>query len=1114
MNYDVFISYARKDDVDARVSAFVDALSRFHKVITGDDLRVFFDRDEIRSGDDWYLRLLESLRSSASMVALLSPAYLESEYCWIEWTTFERQAAVAMAVDQGIKPLVVVPQPGLETALDTVNPTWLVGRTPWRSLLDPLQRGTVDLTAGRNVDDLLNRLTEESIRRRLADLTDRLDAEDGFTGELVESVRWIRRLRLRRDKAKASAAHRMPTLRPGFVGRVPELRAMRRALAEGTEVAVSAEGVGGIGKTEIAVAYAHAFAWDYPGGRWFIPAEGATNLAPLLANALAEGLGVILTPEQLADSDGGFRYIVSRLRTLPDDARKVLVVLDNVNQDALVSAEAVRSLGVDAEWFDLIITSRKRLRGGASDGTLRMVRIDVLPERELLTLLGLPPDAPETERAAAAILLERTGRLTLAVEIAGAYCRRNSVALSDYVADLEDVLEGLSDSLNAGAATEINHSGKYVDHLFRLSIESLSPPAKMILGYACRMHPDHVVIPWLSELCCREDSTLAKRKLGKTGFEKALLELQNASLMEAPDASGRICRMHRLLGDTVRGIFELNTVTSPQIPSKLSIGESDSGQISDSRSNLVTRLVEEFLKLRWWDKRLHWQLESIAPFLSTLEDSLLTATLCTRASSKLSRGLSQFNSAEILIQRALEIRERLLGRDHAETLQCVHSLAILLRNKGDYQQAKDLYVKMYQAHMCLDGTNCRTTHLSACNLAGCLAMLGDVRRAIDLYESALEFFNNNLGQSHRYTLETSARLADLREDIGTCDFSAALLPRQRLMNWSEMRFGPDHPGTLKHAHNVAIQLLKSGKFFESERLIHQVIDARERILGPDHPDTISSLNTMANLLFDKGDLAGAEPLYRRALEVRERTFGPEHPVTLGSVNNLANLLSEKGDLAGAEPLYRRALEVRERTFGPEHPVTLGSVNNLANLLSEMGDLAGAEPLYRRTLEARERLLGPEHPDTLSSVNNLAILLREKGDLVGAEPLQRRALEARERILGPVHPRTLRSVIRMANLLNAKGDLAGAERLYRRALEARERTLGHDHPDTKESVVALKRLLETRRIVESIKGRMECERCLGTGFVAHADIVRLGMQAEWRPGPCMLCREATGIDDKS
>ena len=1189
MTYDVFISYARRDDSDGRVSSFVDALSRCHKVVTGEDLRVFFDRAEIRSGEDWHLRLVESLRGSASMVALLSPAYLASEYCWLEWTTFERRSAVAMAVDQGIRPLAVVPLPGLDAALDAPPPAWMAGRTPWRDLLDPLQRGVLDLSADRDLDALLDGLAEDSIRRRLADLTGGADIEDGFSGELVESVRWIRLLRDRRERAKSSSAHQVPSLRPGFVGRVAELRAMRRALAQGTEVAVSAEGVGGIGKTELSIAYAHAFAWDYPGGRWFLPCEGRTDLASTLALPMSEGLGVVLTPEQLAEPDGGFRHVVSHLRTLPDDRRKVLVILDNVDRDALVSADAVRGLGVDAQWFDLVATSRRRLRGGASDGTLRMVTVGMLEDRELLSLLGGAPDAPEAEKTAAGELLERTGRLTLAVEIAGAYLRRSGVSLSDYVSDTEDVLGVLSESLEEGAGSDVAHPVKYVDLLFRKSVESVGEPARMVLGYACRMHPDHVVLPWLEALCCREVPGLSERRLGRTGFARAVRELADASLLELPGGDGRVCRMHRLLGDTVRAMAGTDAAAAPaaECADCGSVG-THCGWCSASRDARLCALVDKVLGLDWHDAELRWQLEAVAAWLGARREDLGTAERCCAAGVHFCH-LGMYGISEPLHRRALEARERTLGLEHSDTLSSLNRMANLLLAQGDLAGAEPLYRRALDARERILGPEHRDTLSSVNNLAIVLSAKGDHSGAEPLYLRALDTQERTLGPEHPDTLSSLSNLADLHAQKG--DLSGAESLCRRALEARERILGPEHPDTLGSLFNLAIVLLAKGDHSGAEPLYLRALDTQERTLGPEHPDTLSSLNNLADLLRVKGDLAGAEPLYRRALEARERilgpehldtlgslqgmatllilsgdlasgepmlrqvlearerTLGPEHPNTLYSLNGLASLLRVKGDLAGAEPLYRRALEARERTLGPEHPDTLLSLNNLAKLLSDQGDLAGAEPLYRRALEAKERILGPEHDSTLHSLDGLAMLLWHAGNLSGAEPLLRRVLGAQERNLGPEHPDTLYSLNGMANLLMVKGDVSGAEPLYRRALEVRERTLGAEHPDTlwilgilanllsdkgdlagaetlyrrvleaqkrtrgpkywgtRKSAQTLEHLIETRKIVSAIQGRSKCERCRGTGFVALPDIVRLGMQSEWKPGPCRLCMDA-------
>ncbi len=315
----------------------------------------------------------------------------------------------------------------------------------------------------------------------------------------------------------------------------------------------------------------------------------------------------------------------------------------------------------------------------------------------------------------------------------------------------------------------------------------------------------------------------------------------------------------------------------------------------------------------------------------------------------------RYAGAEPLYRRALEGVERVLGKDHPDTLTSVNNLAEILRSKGDYAGAEPLCRRALEGKERVLGKEHPSTLNSANNLAGLLDSKGDSVGAEPLYRCVLE--------------------------------------------GSERVLGKDHPSTLNIANNLAGLLKRKGDYAGSERLYRRVLEGQERLMGKYHPSTLNSVHNLADLLKRKGDYAGAELLCRRALEGFERVLGKDHPDTLTTVNNLAVLLESKGDYAGAELLYRRALEGNERVLGKDHPDTLGSVNNLAFLLDSKGEYAGAEPLYRRALEGFERVLGKDHPDTLTTVNNLAFLLKSKGDYAGAERLYRRALEGYDRVLG-------------------------------------------------------------------------------------------------------------------
>ena len=80
MDYDIFISYARQDNQQGRVTELKQQLEADYRAFTGTELRCFFDLEDIKGMDDWRHRLLAGLRQSQLLLLVLSPGYLDSEY--------------------------------------------------------------------------------------------------------------------------------------------------------------------------------------------------------------------------------------------------------------------------------------------------------------------------------------------------------------------------------------------------------------------------------------------------------------------------------------------------------------------------------------------------------------------------------------------------------------------------------------------------------------------------------------------------------------------------------------------------------------------------------------------------------------------------------------------------------------------------------------------------------------------------------------------------------------------------------------------------------------------------------------------------------------------------
>jgi tetratricopeptide (TPR) repeat protein len=857
---------------------------------------------------------------------------------------------------------------------------------------------------------------------------------------------------------------------PNFTGREKELAKIHEALSQGGTMALvqPIHGLGGVGKTQLALEYVYRHAAEYE-LVWWVRAEEPVTLAADYA-ALAGRLGL---PEAGAEEQDAVVAAVRDSLARRDDW---LLVLDNARDPEEVRAYLPPSCG------RVLVTSRNSSwrRFGIP------LPVNVMPRKEAVAFLLKRSGSKDD--GAAKELAEALGCLPLALAQAAAYVDESGTSLGHYL----DLFRRRQTELLARGKPGDYHDTVATtwDLAFRQVAEE-STAAVELLQLCAFFAPDRIPLNLITDGVELLPEALAAAVADEIALDEALGALRRFSLVELQDGAVSVHRLvqavtRERLPDEDRSQRMASALAlvghafpddwgNPKtwheclrlLPHALAVTEQqrDGRASAEKQTRLLVALVS-FLHSRGQ----YGEAMSLARCGLELSERVLGPehpdTLASmNGMAELLYSMGDHAGAEPLLRRALEARERVLGPDHPDTMESVNNLAVLLSRRGDYAGAEPLYRRALDTRERVLGPDHPDTMESVHNLAALLQDMGDYAAAQPLYRRALEASERVLGPEHSSTLHSVSNLAVLLRDMG--DYAGAEPLYRRALDARERVLGPEHPDTLTSVNNLAGLLSCTGDYAGAESLYRRALDARERVLGPEHPDTLGSVNNLAGLLKRTGDYAGAEPLYRRALEASERVLGPEHPDTLGSVNNLAGLLDRTGDYAGAEPLYRRALEARERVLGPEHPDTLGSVNNLAGLLSCTGEYADSESLHRRTLDARERVLGPDHPSTLGSVNNLAVLLSRTGDYAGAEPLLRRALESRDCVLGPEHPDTLVSVQNLGFLLSRTGDYAGAEPLFRRALEASERVLGPEHPDVAISLNNLAILLQkTDRLSEA------------------------------------------------
>jgi tetratricopeptide (TPR) repeat protein len=957
--YDFFVSYARADNAGGWITGFVEELLAEHRRFTGGrTLTCFFDKADIRGLDDWQHRIHEALSRSRLFLAFISPRYFASEWCRREWRAWIDTEIAKHILAGGAAPIYIVEVPGLvgrgvlgehEVArrvaelCDVPRPreAFVESAAPVVRQLRRRQLSAVEPFYHRGTDAL----RQDDLRRVLAELARDLD-------ERAERVR----------RAADSPNYGVPSYNRRFSGRLDELLELRTRLKDDRAgVICGVHGLGGIGKSELAFTYAHAFAGAYPGGRFLVACEGHSDLRQALVT-IGDVFRDEISDEERMTVESYFAAIAACLRERLDRQGHILLVLDNVTDPALVSRQQTDRLTALGPKLHLLATTRLLPPSGGNWLTL-----GELPEADALELLEkhrLPAD--EAERAAGRRIVRRLGGFALAVELVAAWLLTHPDTTYARLADvlgLED-LEQIAD----GGDVELRRH----NHQRRLSavlgpvLDDLQPAERRTMEYAALLPPDQVALPWMKLLVAADFPEVAEPGRLSNPWDHLCVRLSRRALLgrsEDLDADARIVRVHRLVQDLVASRMSAEERRSRQKAVDRFVGARDAALEVTTRWEAVRWEFEplEALAVLWADTghpRAAWLLNQIG--LRWYD-------------------IAEWARAEPLMHRALAIDEKAHGPEHPQVATNLNNLAQLLKATNRLAEAEPLMLRALEIDEKAYGPKHPDVARDLNNLAGLLQATNRLAEAEPLYRRALAI--------------------------------------------DEHSHGPEHPDVATDLNNLAQLLQATNRLAEAEPLMRRALAIDEKAYGGTHPRVATHLNNLAGLLQATDRAAEAEPLFRRALAIDELSYGRENPNVARDLSNLAGLLHATNRLVEAEPLMRRALAIDEKAYGGTHPRVATHLNNLAGLLHATNRLTEAERLYRRALAIDEHSYGREHPNVARDLNNLARLLQDTNRLAEAEPLLRRALEIFlkfARTTGHPHPHLQTAIENYARLLAQMG----------------------------------------------------------------------------------------------
>ena len=968
MPYDLFVSYSRRDNAQGRVTQLIERIKADFHDFAERELNPFFDTYEINGMEDWRHRILLGLKESRLLLACLSPAYIDSEYCGWEFNEYLKQEIGNACFGDGVAPIYFVEVPGWEDKdFEQKCAAWVT---------ELRRRQHIDLRPWFHTGE--EALREADVRERMQKLN----------AQLEERITRHERIEQSLGNVDAHNLH--------FIGRTSELRRLRETVALGrVGVLTAVHGLGGAGKTALAVEYAHAFAHEYGGGRWQVRCEDVDDLRAALASLQgARGLEFEFTDDEKRDPDRQFERVIRELKALADSQQPhlCLLILDNVDRPELLEPAQTKRLPA-ADWLHVLATTRlgeNELFSRHKDRAF--LPVDELPEAGALELVrSYQPGgsfADSFERDAALEIVNLLGRFTLAVETAAVYLGQyaDDVSCSALLSRLKkEGLEGLD--IAAGQTSGgVLHGEMRLSATLRPSLERLSKEEKLALSYAALFPADNIALPWIRFLVSKQFSEVGRDS--EPGYPdpwrnllRRLMSLRLLQPVGARDEGGQplVARIHRLVQDVVN---------------RRQAGDLIARMHWFIHDILIRRKAVKYVKDRakyLWESWAHrcnrWEIESVKAFAYHLmeqnkKDGAFLANQLTRPLGL----LGSFSEAKRLMERAIEINEQAFDPNHPTLAVSYSNLATVETDLGNLTEAKRLMQRAIEIDEQAFDPNHPTLAVKYSNLAMVEKDLGNFSEAKRLLQRAIEINEQAFESNHPNFAVTYSNLAAVELDLGNLTEAKRLM--QRAIEIDEQAFDPNHPTLAVKYSNLAMVELDLGNPSEAKRLMERAIEIDEKAHAPNHHRLAIRYSNLAAVEKTLGNLTEAKRLLRRAIEIYEQAFDPNHPTLAVKYSNLAMVEKDLGNFSEAKRLLQRAIEINEQAFKPSHPTLAVRYSSLATVEKDLGNFTEAKHLLQRAIEINEQAFGRDHSKTLANLETLADLFEKTGEPDEALALRR------------------------------------------------------------------------------------------------------------------------------
>ncbi|MET7696620.1 FxSxx-COOH system tetratricopeptide repeat protein [Streptomyces sp. NPDC005485] len=765
-------------------------------------------------------------------------------------------------------------------------------------------------------------------------------------------------------------------------------------------------GLGGVGKTQVAIEYVHRFMADYD-LVWWTSAEHEDDVVASLAE-LGARIGAPGGDDMTMASQEAVQMLARGLPT-----KRWLLIFDNADDPSWLSRYFPQGGG------HILITSRNQawVQGGSAlpiDVFLREESVEHLTRRAS----GLSLE--EADKVANAV-----GDLPLAVEQTAAWLAETATPIADYLQQLADQT---TDVLALNQPSDYSHSVAATWNISIARLKERSPASVRLLQLCAFLAPE----PISSQLLYSKEMIDALKPYDASLQESLLLgrvirEIGRFALAKVDQVSNSI-QVHRLVQAVIRAqLTEEEQQQARHVVHTVLAGARPDGDEPIDDPETWSRFSVIWPHLTASDAR-------------NCFDAATRRLLIDRVRYLWKRG--DFPGAQRRTEELLVHWKELLGEDDVQYLYLRCQLASVLRSQGRYVEAREIDTELLDRQRRVLGPSHPHTYVTTSNLAADLAALGEYRSAVGLAREAHDGFSQIFHESHRRTLSAANNLALALRMVGRYG-EARALDQETLDRRMEV-LGPDHPYTLASAERLGRDLREVGRYSESVALLSRTYDAHKRLLGKGFPGTLRCAKSLAVSLRRAGQFEDARRLTTATRSQYRAQYPKPTPDSLACDLNLAADLFAADEREAAREVAQDALAEYVKVPGEAHPYTQAALNNLGIFHWGCGDIEQAEEVFSQVLPRMQEILGDQHPHTLFSGVNYANVLADQGRLAEAGVLEEKAVTTLRTVLGPHHPETLAVVTNYALTLAAVGREDEAHHVREEALTELRMLLGEDN----------------------------------------------------------------------